>query len=326
MSKEISCKEAAGLLRQWDHILVLSHASPDGDTLGSACALMRGLVSLGKQVSFRCADEIPHKFDYLFQGLPLGGPAQFTPEHIVSVDVADTVLLGSLQEEYGEKIELAIDHHGTHKAFAKARWVEADSAATAELIWLLLKELGVTADKAMADCVYTGISTDTGCFRYPNVTPRTLRLGAETMEAGADAAEINRLMFETKSLAMVRAELMELNSMEIFCNGKCSMIYVPLSVFEKTGAKPGDMDGSVAALSRQIEGVLLGVTVKEKENGEIKVSVRANPPANAAAICEKFGGGGHTGAAGCSFSGISMEEAAERLKAACEEELLAVSN
>lgn len=325
MSKEISCKEAAGLLRQWDHILVLSHASPDGDTLGSACALMRGLVSLGKQVSFRCADEIPHKFDYLFQGLPLGEPAQFTPEHIVSVDVADTVLLGSLQEEYGEKIELAIDHHGTHKAFAKARWVEADSAATAELIWLLLKELGVTADKAMADCVYTGITTDTGCLRYRNATPRTYRLAAETMEAGADAAEINRLMWECKTKAQMEAEKLILATMEYFCGGKCAMIRVPQSILRQTGARDSDVEGA-ASLPRQVEGVLIGVTIKEKADGTVKASLRTNPPANAAAICEKFGGGGHTGAAGCSFSGISMEEAAERLKAACEEELLAVSN
>lgn len=312
----IGCAETAALLRGWDKILVLSHASPDGDTLGSACALMRGLVSLGKQVDFRCADEIPAKFRFLFTDLPLGG---FAPEHIMTVDVADPSLLGFLKEEYEGKIELAIDHHGTHKPFAETRWVEPDSAATAEMIWLLLKELGVQPDKAMADCVYTGITTDTGCFRYPNVTPRTHRIAAEAMEAGAQAAEINRLMFETKSLAMVQAELMELNSMEIFCNGKCSMITVPLSVFEKTGAKPGDMDGSVAALSRQIEGVLFGITVKEKEDGTIKVSVRANPPADAAALCAKFGGGGHTGAAGCSFPGLSLEEAAEKMKAACEE-------
>lgn len=314
----IGCAETAALLRGWDKILVLSHASPDGDTLGSACALMRGLVSLGKQVDFRCADEIPAKFRFLFTDLPLGS---FASEHIMTVDVADPSLLGSLKEEYEGKIELAIDHHGTHKPFAETRWVEPDSAATAEMIWLLLGELGVQPDKAMANCVYTGISTDTGCFRYPNVTPRTHRIAAEAMEAGAQAAEINRLMFETKSLAMVQAELMELNSMEIFCNGKCSMITVPLSVFEKTGAKPGDMDGSVAALSRQIEGVLFGITVKEKEDGTIKVSVRANPPADAAALCAKFGGGGHTGAAGCSFPGLSLEEAAEKMKAACEEYL-----
>lgn len=316
----LNCSDTAAVLREWDHILILSHASPDGDTLGSACALMRGLVSLGKQVDFRCGDEIPAKFDYLFEGLRLGG---FQAEHIMTVDVADLSLLGNIRQEYEGKIELAIDHHGTHRAFTENRWVEPDSAATAEMIWLLLKELGVTPDKAIADCVYTGISTDTGCFCYRNVTSRTLRIAAETMDAGADAGEINRRMFECKSRVQMDAERLALDSMEYFCGGKCAMIRVPQSVLEQTGAKDSELDG-VAALPRQIEGVLLGVTVKEKESGEIKVSVRANPPADAAAVCQKFGGGGHTGAAGCSFPGLSMDEAAKRMAAACGEYLKAI--
>ncbi len=316
------CAETASLLRGWDKILVLSHASPDGDTLGSACALARGLISLGKQVDFRCADEIPKKFQYLFEGISLG---LASPEHIVSVDVADISLLGKLREEYEGKIELAIDHHGTHKPFAETRWVEPDSAATAEMIWLLLKEMGVKADKAMADCVYTGISTDTGCLRYGNTTVRTYRIAAEAVEAGANGPEINRLMWETKTRTQLEAEQLVMESLEFFCGGKCALIRVPRSVLEKTGAKDSDIEG-VTSLPRQIEGVLFGVTVKEKEDGTIKVSVRTNPPADASALCEKFGGGGHTGAAGCSFSGLSMAEAAEKLKAACEEELSVISN
>ena len=116
-----------------------------------------------------------------------------------------------------------------------------------------------------------------------------------------------------------------LGDLEFFCEGKCALVQVPRSVLEKTGTTDSDLEG-IAALPRQIEGVLLGVTVKEKADGTVKASVRANPPANAAAVCEKFGGGGHTGAAGCSFPGLSLAEAAEKLKAACEEELLVVSN
>lgn len=314
----MDCVQTAALLRGWDRILILSHASPDGDTLGSACALMRGLVSLHKQVDFRCADEIPEKFGYLFQGIPLGG---FSPEHVMTVDVADSVLLGALREEYETKIELAIDHHGTHKVFAEYRWIEADSGATAEMIWLLLQELGVKPDAAMAGCVYTGITTDTGCLRYRNATPRSYRIAAEAIEAGADAAEINRVMWESKTRAQLEAERTALNGLEFFCEGKCALIRVPRSILEETGTKDSDLEG-IAALPRQIAGVLFGITVKEKEDGVIKVSIRANPPADAAVLCAKFGGGGHTGAAGCSFHGISLEEAAEKMKAACEEELL----
>ena len=310
----MTCKEVAGLLRQWDNILVLSHAAPDGDTLGSACALLRGLLLLGKRVSFHCADEIPSKYQYLFEGLTLG---RFTPDHIVSVDVADTRLLGKSQEEFGEKIELAIDHHGTHREFAPHRWIEPDSAATAEMIWLLLKELGVTPDEKIAACIYTGLSTDTGCMRYQSTTPRTLRIAAETMEAGADAGEINRRMWETKTRAQMEAERKILDTMEYFCGGKGALLRVPQSVLRETGVKESDVEG-VAALPRQIEGVMIGVTVKEKEDGVIKISLRTSPPMNSAEICREFNGGGHAGAAGCSFQGLSMEEAAETMKEACE--------
>ncbi len=318
----LNCAETAAILRQWDRVLVLGHASPDGDTLGSACALIRGLREMGKRAEFRCADPVAPKFSYLFRGLDFDESAwEDESFHVVTVDVADVDLLGSIKERYADRVELAIDHHGVHRAFTVNRWVEGGSAATAEMIWLLLKELGVTPDGDMADDIYTGISTDTGCFRYRNVTPRSLRIAAETIEAGAEAGNINQKMFETKSFAVVRAELLELNTLEIFCQGKCSMIRVPFSVFQETGAKPEDMDGSVASMARQIEGVLLGVTLKEKEDGSIKASVRANPPADAAAVCQKFGGGGHAGAAGCSFSGCTMEEAAVEMKAACEEYL-----
>lgn len=322
----LNCAETAAILRGWDKILVLSHASPDGDTLGSACALIRGLRALGKRAEFRCADPIAPKFSYLFRGLVFDESAWEDPSfHVMTVDVADAALLGDVRENYESRIELAIDHHGVHRPFTENRWVEADSAATAELIWLLLKELGVAPDRAMADDIYTGISTDTGCLRYRNATSRTYRLAAETLDAGADAGEINRLMWECKSRAQIEAEKLALDSMEFFCGGSCAMIRMPLSLREKAGAQESDLEG-VASLPRQVEGVLLGVTLKEKEDGSVKVSVRANPPADAAALCQRFGGGGHTGAAGCSFPGCAMEEAAARMKAACEEYLKGIGS
>ena len=158
----------------------MSHASPDGDTLGSASALLRGLASLGKQVAFFCADPVPEKFAFLFEGLALG---TFEPEHVMAVDVADKKLLGkNAPSEYLARAELAIDHHGTHVPFARERWVEPEAAATTEMIWALLGQLGVELAPAVADCLYTGLATDTGCFRYQNVTPRTLRIAADLLE------------------------------------------------------------------------------------------------------------------------------------------------
>lgn len=310
------CKETAALLREWNHILVLSHASPDGDTLGSATALLRGLSQMGKSVSFACADAIPEKFAYLLAGLTLEDPAN--AEHIMTVDVADEKLLGSLQEVYHGKIELAIDHHASHRSFAPLEWTEEDSAAACELIWLLLKELDVTPNKEIADCIYTGISTDSGCLRYRSATARTYRIAAETIDVGAAAGDINQKMWETKTRAQMEAEKLALASMEFFCEGHCALICLPHSILAETGAQEDELE-AIPSLTRQVEGVLLGITVKEKEDGTVKVSVRANPPADATAVCVEFGGGGHTGAAGCSMDGCTLEQAVETIKAACED-------
>lgn len=308
------CAGAAALLREWDKILVMSHASPDGDTLGSAAALLRGLASLGKQVDFYCADGVPEKFAFLFQGLSLGG---FAPQRVVTVDVADKKLLGkNAPEELTGRVELAIDHHGTHVPFAPARWVEPEAAATTEMIYDLLRELGAAVTPEVAGCLYTGLSTDTGCFRYQNVTPRTHRVAAELLELGARGADINRAMFESKSRAQVEAEARAMASMVFSSQGKCAVIALPYSIFAETGAKESDLEG-VASMPREIQGVVLGVTLKEKDDGSVKVSLRATPPADAAALCKRFGGGGHQGAAGCSLGKVSLEEARKTMEEAC---------
>ena len=309
----LDCAQTAALLQGWDKILVMSHASPDGDTLGSASALLRGLSSLGKQVDFLCADPVPEKFSYLFAGLPLGG---FEPAHVMTVDVADKALLGKAPQELVARVELAIDHHGTHVPFAPQRWVEADSAATVELIYALLGELGVELDRAMADCLYTGLATDTGCFRYRNVTPRTHRIAADLLELGAQSGDINQRMFESKSRGQVEAERIAMDSLAFFSQGLVAILEVPYSLFAQTGVEENDLDG-IASLPREIQGVVLGITLKEKEDGKVKVSVRANPPADASALCARLGGGGHQGAAGCSLGTISLQEAQEKMEQAC---------
>ena len=161
-------ERAAALLKSWDKILVLSHRSPDGDTLGCASALCRALASLGKSVQFRCADAVPEKFGYLFRGIAF---AEFEPERIVTVDVADKALLGAL-EPLGERADLAIDHHATHRPFAREAWVEGGAAAACQMIWKLIPALGAEITPAIADCLYTGVATDTGCFRYANARRR----------------------------------------------------------------------------------------------------------------------------------------------------------
>lgn len=307
--------EAAALLRAWDKICIVSHRSPDGDTLGAAAALLRALRFLGKTVMFRCADAVPEKFSYLFAGLET---IEFEPEKIVTVDVADSSLLGAL-EPFAGKADLAIDHHGTHRCFAKETLVDGTAAAACEILYRLILAMDVPVTATIADCLYTGIATDTGCFRYPSVTPETHRTAAALLACGARASDINRVMFDTRSRSAIRLLQRVYSDMEFFHDGRCALLCITQKLIEETGAGESDLDG-VAALVRQVEGVVYGVTLRERGENEYKISVRATEPANAAAVCAVFGGGGHKGAAGCMIH-APIEEAKAKILAACGEAL-----
>ncbi len=313
----IELRRIAEILREWDNILVVSHASPDGDTLGSAAALLRLLRALGKRISFRCADEIPAKYAFLFEGLEFSADAA---SKIIAVDVADIRLLGGLKEEFEGKINLAIDHHGTHASFAETAYIEPKSGANAEIIFELFKLMNIPIDKQAADCLYAGITTDTGGFRYANTTPRSHRIAAELMESGADAAELNYELLIVKTRRQLEAEMEAMSGLEFFRGGEIALMTVSRELMDRLGLQNDDID-ALSAKPRQIEGVLVGVTLKEKENGSFKVSVRTNKNANAAEICKKLGGGGHKGAAGAEIAAVGLEAAKRRILEAAEEYL-----
>lgn len=311
--------EAAEMLLDWNNILVVSHASPDGDTLGSATALMRGLESLGKRVSFMCADKIGSKYEYLFDGIRMECEAY---DHVVCVDVADPLLLGKAYDSLKNNVNLAIDHHGTHVPFGKCEYVDPSAAANCQIVYELLNIMGVVIDKPMADCLFTGISTDTGCFKYRNADAKTHRIAANLIDLGADAAEINRVMFDTKTRACVEVERKVMKDMEFFHGDKIAVIAISRQVVADAGADESDLEG-IPSISRSIEGVFIGITLKEKENGVWKASVRTIDPVDATEICSRFGGGGHKGAAGCSFT-MSCEEAKRLIVAECDRYLSAI--
>ena len=287
----ISLSEAADFLKQRDNYVILTHQNPDGDTLGSGFGLAMLLEKLGKKSTVICSDEIPNKYGYFTKFAPQN--ANFKQDvTVVAVDVADVKLLGKLQEEYASKVALCIDHHFSNIGYAAATYLDSNAAANCECIFDLAKALEVDVDKKIALALYTGISTDTGCFRFSNTTSKTLRIGADLMELGIDTAEINRIMFETKSRIRVELERMALEAMEFHFDDKCAIITVTREMYEKTGCKDEDLEG-ITSISRSIEGVMVGVTLRQREDGGFKISVRTYPPIDAAEICKRVGGGGH---------------------------------
>lgn len=312
---KIDFKECAKLLLQQNNILILTHAHPDGDTLGSGFALCRALMQIGKKARVINDDEIPKKYNYLFDDIEF---EDFEPSYIVAVDVATENLLGSLQDKYAGKIDLCVDHHLTNTEFAK-KLLLRDYPAACEIIYMLINEMGVKIDKKIADCLYTGISTDTGCFRYASTTAQSYRIAAELIDLGADNGKINRAMFETKTKTYVALEKLALNNMKMFCNDRVAVITVTQDMYAKTGSNEQETE-ALAPLTRQIEGVEIGITIREKADRTCKASIRTYESVNAAALAKNFGGGGHAQAAACRFA-CSVDEALEQIVKKCGEYL-----
>lgn len=287
---------AAEFLSTHDKIRLFCHLSPDGDTLGGAFAIFYALRALGKKCCVECGDALPQKFQYMY-------PDQmddFEAEYNVTVDVADISLLSDTQQAL--KFSLCIDHHEKNNIPAKYKCVDSKAAAVCELVYLILKQMHVNWTKKIADCLYTGICTDTGCFKFSNVRVETHQVAAELMKLGADAHKINFKMFTQKSIARLELERLVIENLEYFYDGKCTIVFVTNDMMNLARANESTFDG-IAAMAVCPEGVEVGITLKEKAINEYKASVRTNSFVDASNFCEYFGGGGHKRAAGFKISG-----------------------
>ena len=303
------------MLKEKDNILILTHAHPDGDTVGSGFALCLALKQLGKKARVICADELLPKYTSLIDGC-LEMP-EFEEEFVVAVDVATENLLGDLADKYAGKIDLCIDHHGTNTDYAKYLLLNADAAAACEIILKVIKTMGAKIDKPIANALFIGISTDTGCFRYASTTSNTYRAAAELVDLGADNGTINRVMFETKTKTYAALERLAIEGMEFFGDERICVITITQDMYRQTGSSEFETD-AIAPLTRQIEGVEIGLTIREKPDGTCKCSVRTFQSVDAAVFAANFGGGGHKQAAACRFD-CGVEEAKKLLVAKAKE-------
>ena len=313
----IDLTQAAQTLKKQTQVIILTHANPDGDTLGCGYALMRAFKKLGIKAVLLNSDKIPDKFGYMrCENDAVDEKTAF----VLAVDVADPKLLGSLEEKFSNRVGLCIDHHGSNLMYAESTFVDSEAAAACETVYKLIKLMGVEIDGDTATCLYTGISTDTGCFRYSNVTAETHIAAAELISLGARHSFVNTLMFETKSKAYFALEKLCLDGMKLCFDDKVAIIKLTGEMYKKSGADESYAD-AISSIPRQVEGVKIGVTIKEKAQGEYKISLRTHEPYDAAAICKTLGGGGHARAAGCQISG-SLEQAESEIIKAIEKVII----
>lgn len=303
------------ILRESEDVLILTHKNPDGDCLGTGAALCRYLLKEGKRATVVNDAPIPEKFAFLFEGLP---QETFEPKTIIAVDIADTTLLGTLSD-YADRVDLCIDHHVSNKLYAKETYLCPDDCAAALSLYRVFSTLGIKIDPLMANALYTGLSTDTGCFRYSNANAEAYRAAADLIELGADNAMINVKMFETKPYSEFMVLADAFSRLRMFCDGKVSVLKISQDMLRARDADTDSFD-FVTAMSRQIEGVLCGITMKQQEDGHYKISLRTHEPLDASALCALLGGGGHQRAAGCD-AGPDEEASLKTLLNAVSEQL-----
>ena len=303
--KKLTRSECADILLAHDHYAIVTHRRPDGDTIGSSALLCMGLRQLGKNAHILENPEITPKYKHLHQGLTKSAAEE--GDFVVSVDVASSNMLPDCFKTL--IYDLRIDHHGNATSFTPVELVEPGAAACGEIVYWVLQEMGAELDIPMANALYTAVSTDTGCFRYANTTADTFPVASSCAKAGAEVFQINQALFETNSLARLKVQAYMLEHATFLQDGKIAICPLPKAVEVECGANEDDLD-NISGFPRTIEGVKLAVTIREEGTNRVKMSVRAVPGQDAAALCAKFGGGGHKGAAGASMS-MSLDEAVE---------------
>lgn len=289
--------ELINAINKADKIAIFNHEHPDGDAFGSAYALKLALLSLGKEaeVFLRDGDEECREYP-LIMGTEKSGLKIDECDLKIAVDCADKFRLGELQDFF-TGATAAIDHHVTHDTFAQNTVVVPNAPATAEIIFDLIFELGIELTKEIANNLYLAMVCDTGNFKYSSTTPKTLRTAARLLETGIDFAGISKKIFDTKSFEYLKIYKRGIEKLELYGNGKIALLAFSDNDFEEEGIDEKDTDG-ITTMPASVEGVEVGIYIRQRGENEFKVSLRSNTSFDVAKTAVRFGGGGHVKASG----------------------------
>lgn len=310
-----SLGEIAAELARAREVAIASHSVPDGDCIGSTIALARGLRQRGAAVTAVIGDPLPEMYSFLAGSERILLPGQVTslPPLLVVVDCTDLDRVQEGFKAWRNKVEriINIDHHKSNTFFGDLNLVDEGAAATGELIYAILKELGIVVDSTMASALYTALVTDTGSFQYENCQAKTLRMAADLIDLGANIDLIREFLWESKPLLSIRLLAEVLPTLSLAYEGKVAWVVITREVMERLGAKPEHAEGLVN-YPRSIAGVEVGLSFRELEPGVIKVGLRSKKLVDVNEIAAMFGGGGHKRAAGCTVY-RPLEEAVKQV-------------
>src|ERR1700736_2678762 len=297
-------KEVLNHIERRNRFLLTSHARPDGDAVGSALACSQILRSMGKQADVVLHDGVPR----IYQPLPFADTVVRAERVNGDYEAAIILECDSIQRTRLEGLEnnflINIDHHVSGRPFANVNWIDPKAVATAEMVYCLAREAGVKISADVATCLYTAVLTDTGSFMFEGTNEHTFALARELVLAGADPAHCARNVYFAHSTAKMR--LLGAALSNLHREGPLAWIWVTREQMERSQAKEEDCEGIVNyALS--IQDVEIAAFFREMPDGRYRVSLRSKGKLNVAEIAERFGGGGHECASGCSLDGpLSM--------------------
>jgi phosphoesterase RecJ-like protein len=291
---------------------------PDGDNIGSSLALYNGLKKMGKAVRFILDDDIPKIYRFLESSDKAEKPGEAENfDVVIALDCGDAGRLGKSGRYLDNNFVINIDHHISNNKFGNLNLVELKASSTGEIIYKLLKLLGIDLDKEISECLYTAIVTDTGQFQYSNTTATTHQIAGELINNGVNVSLMFERIYQNSSKEKVVLMKMALGTLEFYHNDSISCVSLTIQQMQEANAKEEDSDGMIN-LARDIECVEVAIFLKELEPGKIKVGLRSKKVIDVAAVSLQFGGGGHVRAAGCTIFGSVAEVKKKILEAVIE--------
>lgn len=293
------------VIEESNKILILSHAAPDGDSIGSSLSFYNFLMKLGKDVKIIIDDDVPYIYKFL-KGADriekVNDNCNIDFDLVIVLDSSDADRLGKSNKFLSVKTIINIDHHLSNDEFGTYNIIDTNASATTEIIYDFLKTLNVKIDKDIAECIYVGMVTDTGQFQYSNTTAKTHIIAENLLKSGVEPSRIFKLVYQNNSIEKIKLIAKAINSLEFYCEEKISSIVLTKKDFIGIGAKDEDTEG-IINFGRDIRSVELAILFKESYDNKVKVSFRSKNSIDVNIFAGEFGGGGHKSAAGATIHG-----------------------
>lgn len=300
------CPDMLSALKNANSILLCCHISPDGDAIGSLLAMGMALRSMGKQVTMACGDPVPAQLRFLPGAAEIVEPEALKGKNFdlaLSVDTATVELMGSCADAFfAAPITMQMDHHRGNDGYAQFNAVDGSASAAGCMVRRAMRALDIPLTREIAACLYCAMSTDTGNFRYPNTTAEAFAIMTELMETGFNLAGEARILHSLREVENARLLGRALNSLKIFANGKCACMRITAKDFREAHALP-EHNTAIVNYALDLPGVEACFLAEERENGQVKASLRALPGLDISTVARRYGGGGHQLAAGLRYPG-----------------------